>query len=328
MFAKEFIYAQAPGGTIISSGSTTMTNSGQNSAPQTSKELTEEFQRRTSPFPRLAPVKSFSPPRTGSAFTLIELLVVVAIIAILAAMLLPALARAKAKGQSASCLNNLKQLQVAWKMYEGDHNDYFPPNISRNNLLGYALSISNSWVLGNVQHDLDNSNLISGTLYSYAASAAIYHCPADHATVPGSASVLHNRSYSADGWLGSDFIDYGLGHWPDPKQVPAGYIFKTRASLIGIPGPSDLFTFIDDNEQTIDDGLFVIGIVHWYDYPADRHSQGANLSFLDGHVEHHKWSHPKAIHGFWPYSMDPTITGDFLDHAWLYSRTGGPLVGP
>jgi len=252
------------------------------------------------------------------AFTLIELLVVIAIIAILAAMLLPVLAKAKASGQSISCLDNLKQLQTAWKMYEGDHDDWFPPNISRT-VAGNPQSLSNSWVLGNAQIDTNTTNIINGSLYSYAGSTAIYRCAADHAMVTGNASLPHTRSYSVNAWLGSDFRVYGQVA-PDPKIMPPGYVFKTKASLITNPGPSDVYVFIDDNEQTIDDGIFVVGRISWFDYPADRHNQGANLSFLDGHVEHHKWSHPKTIPGNWNYNVNPASTGDLLDHAWLFAR--------
>jgi prepilin-type N-terminal cleavage/methylation domain-containing protein/prepilin-type processing-associated H-X9-DG protein len=254
---------------------------------------------------------------SSSGFTLIELLVVIAIIAVLAALLLPALSAAKAKGQSASCLSNLKQLQAAWKLYETDANDGFPPNISRR-VSGVPQSISNSWVLGNAQHDLDTSNIMSGSLYPMAGSAGIYRCPADRAVVPGTPSAVHTRSYSVEGWLGANFDVYGF-NWPDPSSVPIGYIFKSKASLITAPGPAGVFAFIDDNEQTIDDGVFAIGTISWFDYPADRHSQGANLSFLDGHVEHHKWRNSKTVRN-WAYSVNPVTTGDKPDHDWLVAH--------
>jgi prepilin-type N-terminal cleavage/methylation domain-containing protein/prepilin-type processing-associated H-X9-DG protein len=237
------------------------------------------------------------------AFTLIELLVVIAIIAILAAMLLPTFSRAKAKAQSAQCINNLKQLQLGWKMYETDHDDFFPPNISRI-IYGSPQSVSNSWVLGNAQQDLDTSNIISGSLYAYTGSAGIYHCPADRAMVTGTVSAPHTRSYSVEGWLGANFNVYSFP-WPDPR-----WIDPTKASAIAAPGASEVFVFIDDNEQTIDDGIFVIGTNSWFDCPGDRHSQGANLSFLDGHAEHHHWLTPK----------NPGHGGDRADHDWLVAH--------
>jgi prepilin-type N-terminal cleavage/methylation domain-containing protein/prepilin-type processing-associated H-X9-DG protein len=260
--------------------------------------------------------------RTGasghSGFTLIELLVVIAIIAILAAMLLPALAKAKVKAQSNYCLNNLKQLQLGWKLYETDFNDCFPINTSRV-LAGSPQNISNSWVLGNVKLDVTTSNIVNGSLYPYVASVASYRCPADRATIRGNASWPHTRSYSVEGWLGANF-NYNDGWaWPDPYST-GPYVYKTREFLTTFPGPSDIFALIDDNEKTIDDGIFVIGTIDWYDYPADRHNQGINLSFLDGHAEHHHWRSPKTIHGNWVYATDPHVTKDVPDYDWLVAR--------
>ncbi|HTQ49988.1 MAG TPA: prepilin-type N-terminal cleavage/methylation domain-containing protein [Candidatus Acidoferrales bacterium] len=250
------------------------------------------------------------------AFTLIELLVVIAVIAILAAILLPALAKAKAKSQSAFCLNNLKQLQLGWKLYEGDNNGCFPLNTSRV-LSGLPESISNSWVWGNAQYDMDPTNITTGSLYPQVNSLPVYHCPTDQATVKGTTSP-HLRSYSVEGWLGSNFNFGGIWIEPDPSET-GGYVYKTRDSTLTQPGPADVFAFIDDNELTIDDGIFVIGTIDWWDCPADRHNQGANMSFLDGHVEHHRWSRPKHTVN-WTRPADPNVSGDAADHSWLVAH--------
>ncbi len=244
-----------------------------------------------------------------AAFTLIELLVVIAIIAILAAMLLPALARAKSKGQTAHCLNNLKQLQLAWKMYEADNNDYFPANIAQGPG-DQPQNVSNSWVLGNAQFDATPTNIMAGSLYAYANNAAVYSCPSDHAPVAGGGGVTQTRSYSVEGWLNALF-DFG-GPWHPTLPL------KDRESTITQPGPSDVFAFIDDHEQTIDDGIFVIGPHKWWDCPADRHDQGANLSFLDGHAQYHRWHRPKVAQN-WSRGSLPAAN-DQLDHDWLASH--------
>ena len=254
------------------------------------------------PEPRQLPPAS--PP---SAFTLIELLVVIAIIAILAALLLPALARAKFKAQTTNCLSNGKQLQLCWIMYAGDNNDKLINNWSpANDQCGPNAWVSSgsqlgvgSWT-GNARLDPTNSALTHGPLFPYNTSVGIYHCPADRSTLQTADGQplpqLRWRSYN----LSQSVNGYPQGA-PDLYQIIPAW---TQFAEVRQPPPSALFVFIDESTDTIADAEFGNPPVGspwftqnvWWDMPSDRHNQGANLAFADGHVEHWKWKVPKTFH--------------------------------
>jgi prepilin-type N-terminal cleavage/methylation domain-containing protein/prepilin-type processing-associated H-X9-DG protein len=222
------------------------------------------------------------------AFSLIELLVVMAVIAILASLLLPSLSSAQAKGRQVACLNNLRQLQLGWTMYLGDHNNTMPENkMTGTGLLG-CVSTTNSWVTGNAQASADPLLIKQGSIYPYTPNTQVYRCPTDRSTLFG-ASTPRERSYSMDAYLngGLDVRIYG-GYLP-------GNVVRYSELL---PSPSKIFVLLDETEAIIDDGVFLLyrdPADFWQNGPSHRHSQGANLSFADGHCERWKWRYPNDI---------------------------------
>ena len=229
--------------------------------------------------------------RRGRAFTLIELLVVIAIIAILAALLLPALAKAKEEGRRTNCMGNLRQLTLCWEMYTDDNAGVFAPN----NWIDYegaggGFNQSVSWCNGNALVDTTTSNIQTGLLFPYNTSTAIYHCPSDVSTIVDANGnplpQLRARSYNM-----SQSVN-GLGLYVDPSYNDDG-----EAVDVTNPPPSQLFVFIDENEGTLEDDQFGYPMINngygvWWDMPSNRHHQGGDLSFADGHVEYWRWKAP------------------------------------
>jgi len=231
-----------------------------------------------------------------AGFTLIELLVVIAIIAVLAAMHLPALAKAKASGQAVICMSNLRQLQAAYLMYVDDNNGALPPNKTRN-----FQSQPGSWVVGNAQLDNTPSNVQSGVLFSYLKATGVYRCPSDRSAVMNHPGLLRTRSYSLSYYMNCD------GVWPSGTTVSNPQIDpldKTKLSDFVNPPASQMFTFIDENEQSIRDGVMIAPNLAfnmstdqmWFNLPSDRHHQGCNIAFADGRVERCPWRWPKKFY--------------------------------
>lgn len=246
------------------------------------------------------PAEAHPGQKARVGFTLIELLVVIGIVVILAALLLPALARSKEKSRTVHCLSNLRQLQVCFQLYATDFNDRLPPNNSIMSLNGGSISGGVSWCPDHPRTDMDTIDLERGLLFPYNRSAAIYHCPADLSTIETAVGEklprLRNRSYnmsqSVNGY--PEFLDT----MPPPVNALPAW---SKFSLIVRPPPTRLFVFIDEHADTLLDAQFGNPVDFsywpdmWFDMPSDRHGQGANLSFADGHVEHWRWKAPKIF---------------------------------
>ena len=233
-----------------------------------------------------------APSASGRGFTLIELLVVIAMIAILAALLLPALAKAKQKAERVTCLNNQKQLTYAWLMYADDNAGKLTPNASS------SMPTADSWVSGIMAWDqpapgsphLDNydTTKLTGSLLGPYCSRAIgiYKCPGDRVPSGYGSRV---RSISMNGQMGGLSTDPNVLNQYGPG---ANYLLYLRQTDIGKPVPSMAWVFIDEHADSINDGFFRIVLnqtTSWEDAPASYHGASGALSFADGHAEIKKW---------------------------------------
>jgi prepilin-type processing-associated H-X9-DG protein len=230
---------------------------------------------------------------------------------LLAAVQLASVVDARSAGDRAVCLDNLRQLSRAWILYAEENRGAFAGNLDGGSLLSRT---NETWAVGWLDQFVaspDNTNwaaLMRSQLGPYARSHRIYRCPADNSlgAIPNGPRQPRVRSVSMNCYVGQRSAPYTSGY----RQ------FRSVNEITEFP-PAELFVFIDEREDSINDGAFFINMEGFdppnpnvyviLDYPADRHNRSGALSFADGHAEIWRWKDPRTA----PPHGRPLALGNF-----------------
>jgi prepilin-type N-terminal cleavage/methylation domain-containing protein len=269
------------------------------------------------------------------AFTLIELLVVIAIIAILAALLLPTLSRAKQSGYKANCVSNERQIVAAWWLYSMDNRDILALNGGDPHTVSTAPHL---WVFGGNHGDpptLTNRDYLIAEKYAlfapYNKAFDVYKCPADRSRWQIGGSLVQTttwvpelRSYSLNCYMGTV-----TSNLMSPLTISSAYQLYTKTSQLVAAGTANRFVFTDVNPGSICTPAFGVdmGGQTFVHYPSALHRNGGVIAFADAHVDFHKWRDPRTFRPMIPGESyiphgERSLTNQ--DLAWIVQRTTSP----
>ena len=234
-------------------------------------------------------------------------MVVIAIIGILAALLLPALGRAKLKAQAVQCMNNGRQMMLSWRMYAEDNGEKVPS--AWGNADAWLGDHSMSWTGdpvadgGNPSNWDINYDIAKSCLWPYCSkSPGIWKCPADTSVARATYGPFSGRTIARvrSGSMLSWFNGSDADHFPGCS----GYAKYGKLSEVNKPGPAMTFVFLDERFDSINDGEFCTSMsgypdqpaqFYLIDFPASYHGGSGGFSFADGHSEIHKWKDSRTL---------------------------------
>ncbi|MHC4509896.1 MAG: type II secretion system protein [Planctomycetota bacterium] len=237
-------------------------------------------------------------------FTLIELLVVIAIIAILLAVLMPALNRVKEQGRRAVCLGHLKQLGLAWIMYADDNDDKIVNGEAYGGGDGTAPiptgglhkgerwwtgdDVADFWAGTSLPPELQKQAIRAGALFPYCKNENLYRCPTGVRGEMRTYTITDAMNGRTGGRTG--VVSGGAG-----VRVGGTVLWVKKRTEISVPGPAQRIVFLDEGRITPDSYATHYVNERWWDPPFVRHGDGTNASFADGHADYWKYVGSKTL---------------------------------